>query len=60
MTVANFMDWFKETGLNPDYTEMYIEDKSYNTFDIESENLEIDSGNVIFFIDWIGLQSCQK
>jgi len=60
MTVADFMEWFKETGLNPEYTEMYVEDKSYNMFDIEFENLEIDSGNVIFFMNWIGIQPCQK
>lgn len=46
MTVKEFMDWFADSGLNPEITEIYFEDISGDT--VELEVAFYDSGNVVF------------
>ncbi len=46
MTVYEFIEWFKETDLNPEYTDIYINEGPFIPI-IGVESAYFDSGKVI-------------
>ena len=46
MTVCEFLEWFKETGLNPEYTDIYIDEGPFIPI-VGVESAYFDSGQAI-------------